>query len=144
MEKRLWMTKAREAKGWSRKELAFVADVSYRSIVGYENGNTLITVTRAMKVAKFLGVPWTLFFADDAPPVPLGQTDYENGPRPWLKDIRKKQKIKAKDLEDKLYFSRGYVTQIENGNVNVTVPRAMDLGEVLGFPWTWFFREKEE
>lgn len=62
MTKRVWLKTLRKKKGYTQQSIADELNVAKTTISSYEQGNRTPSPEQAMKIAKKLDVPWTIFF----------------------------------------------------------------------------------
>jgi transcriptional regulator with XRE-family HTH domain len=56
--------------------------------------------------------------------------------------LRRERELKQEPLADIAGFTQSYLSQIENGRVNLTLLRLNDLAQCFGVSPSEFFREK--
>jgi transcriptional regulator with XRE-family HTH domain len=62
------LRQARLLAGASQEEVGTAIGVSFQAVQKYENGENRLSAGRLAAAAKFLGVPMSFFFQDDAEP----------------------------------------------------------------------------
>ena len=62
------LRQARLLAGASQEEVGAAVGVSFQAVQKYENGENRLSAGRLAAAAKFLGVPMSFFFQDDAEP----------------------------------------------------------------------------
>jgi len=68
------LRQARLLAGASQEEVGNAIGVSFQAVQKYENGENRLSAGRLAAAAKFLGVPMSFFFQDDAEPATAGDT----------------------------------------------------------------------
>ena len=68
------LRQARLLAGASQEEVGTAIGVSFQAVQKYENGENRLSAGRLAAAAKFLGVPMSFFFQDDAEPVTATDT----------------------------------------------------------------------
>jgi transcriptional regulator with XRE-family HTH domain len=68
------LRQARLLGGASQEEVGTAIGVSFQAVQKYENGENRLSAGRLAAAAKFLGVPMSFFFQDDAEPETAGDT----------------------------------------------------------------------
>lgn len=61
---RQWLKDIRTAKGLKQSEIALIAEISNKQYSAIELGNRNPSTNVAIKIGKFLGFPWTLFYEE--------------------------------------------------------------------------------
>lgn len=62
--------------------------------------------------------------------------------RKWLALLRVFHDMSQREISKIVGVSPQTYSLIENGGQNISVPQAKRIAEVLGFDWTWFYREE--
>jgi transcriptional regulator with XRE-family HTH domain len=68
------LRQARLLAGASQEDVGTAIGVSFQAVQKYENGENRLSAGRLAAAAKFLGVPMSFFFQDDAEPQTAGDT----------------------------------------------------------------------
>lgn len=68
------LRQARLLAGASQEDVGTAIGVSFQAVQKYENGENRLSAGRLAAAAKFLGVPMSFFFQDDAEPATAGDT----------------------------------------------------------------------
>ena len=68
------LRQARLLAGASQEEVGNAIGVSFQAVQKYENGENRLSAGRLAAAAKFLGVPMSFFFQDDAEPAAATNT----------------------------------------------------------------------
>lgn len=94
------LRQARLLAGASQEDVGTAVGVSFQAVQKYENGENRLSAGRLAAAAKFLGVPMSFFFQDDAEPA--SATDTVGFSSKEIELVRYYRAIESDDLRDHL------------------------------------------
>jgi transcriptional regulator with XRE-family HTH domain len=92
------LRQARLLAGASQEEVGVAIGVSFQAVQKYENGENRLSAGRLASAAKFLGVPMSFFFQDDADPA--GATDTAGFTTKEIELVRHFRAITSEDMRE--------------------------------------------
>ena len=94
------LRQARLLAGASQEEVGAAIGVSFQAVQKYENGENRLSAGRLAAAAKFLGVPMSFFFQDDANPA--AATDTAGFTTKEIELVRHYRAIRSEDMREHL------------------------------------------
>jgi len=94
------LRQARLLAGASQEDVGAAIGVSFQAVQKYENGENRLSAGRLAAAAKFLGVPMSFFFQDDANPA--AATDTAGFTTKEIELVRHYRAIRSEDMREHL------------------------------------------
>lgn len=135
-----WLISSRNLKGWTQSDLEGRSNLAQSHISRLENSQFSVTSQTVAKIVSALEVPPIEAMdriADLLEPAEKGATPFRDPSRyksfgEWVREVRTGKGVTQLSLGSTLGINQSHIARIENGDLNVSLERAYEIGQSLG------------